>query len=73
MSWSLNCEAGEPRIAIERGRLDAARVGYLYRVPAATFERIDDLQWVSHTPVRPLAYDVIRPAEYARWIMWGNG
>lgn len=71
--WSLDLEDGTPRIAIVNGYLDARRVGYLYRLPADTFEPLDDLQWVSYTPVAPLDYEIVHPAEYAHWVRRGRG
>lgn len=73
LAWSLELAEGTPRITIARGHLDTARVGFLYRLPADTFAPLDDRQWVSHTPVAPLDYEIVHPAEYAHWVARGAG
>lgn len=65
--WSMSLEEGEPRIQILAGHLDLSRHGYLYRVPADTFEPIDERQWVSYEPVLPLDYEVVQPQDYLHW------
>jgi uncharacterized protein len=66
--WSLDYRREIPRITIHAGSLDLSRVGYLYRVPAAPFRRLDDLQWVAEQPVTPIDYEIIEPATFAHWI-----
>ncbi len=68
-AWSMSFDNHEPRVMIEEGRLDLCRVGYLYRVPADTFEPIDEYQWISYEPVTPLDYEIIHPEVYAHWIV----
>lgn len=67
-SWSMEFADAEPRIVLHVGRLDWERVGYLYRLPVATFTPIDEHQWVSYEPVTPLDFTVIRPRDYAHWV-----
>ena len=67
LTWSLRYANRAPRIVMRAGALDLRRVGYLYRVPADAFVRIDDLQWVAHRPVVPHDHEVVDPANYLHW------
>jgi len=77
-SWTLSFSGsrspgeGRARVVIKAGRLDLSQVGYLYRVPSDTFEPVDDLQWVSYAPVRPLDCEIISPADYLDMIEGGE-
>lgn len=67
--WSLTVQESEPRIAIQAGSIDFSRVGYLYRVSSRHFQQLDQFQWASRLPVRPLAREVIDPHICKRWIV----
>ncbi len=67
--WELSFEDGNPRIIIKTGKLDTSKVGYLYKVPKDAFEKIDEYQWVSYKPVKPIEYEIIDPKEYLQWIV----
>ncbi len=49
---SFTCDAG--RTYVEYGYVDINRDGYVYRVKADTFKKIDEWQWVSEEAVEPL-------------------
>ena len=66
--WELSFEDGNPKIIIKIGKLDTSEVGYLYKVPVSSFEQIDEYQWISHKPVKPIEYEIIDPKEYLHWI-----
>ena len=67
--WELSFEDGNPKIIIKTGKLDTSKVGYLYKVPVSSFEQIDNYQWVSYKPVKPIYYEIIYPKEYLHWIV----
>jgi hypothetical protein len=67
--WRLHMSSPEPRISIELGSLDVDGIGYVYRLSARDFEPAGTWQWVSHAPVTPLGYDVIRTCDYAHWVI----
>ncbi|MCK4339638.1 MAG: hypothetical protein KAW87_06600 [Candidatus Cloacimonetes bacterium] len=66
--WELSFENGNPKIIIKTGKLDTSQVGYLYKVPADTFEQIDEFQWVSFKTVKLIEYEIINPKKYLHWI-----
>ena len=49
---AFSCDAG--KTYVEYGYVDPGRDGYVYRVKADTFQKIDQWQWVSEEPVEPL-------------------
>lgn len=49
---SFSCDAG--KTYVEYGYVDINREGYVYRVKADTFKKIDEWQWVSEESVEPL-------------------
>ena len=57
-----------PQIVLETGTLDLKRPGYLYRLLPDTFEQLDEYQWVSYDPVKPVDVLVIDPNRYSHWI-----
>jgi len=59
---------GEPRMTVKAGHVDLSRVGYLYRVPSDSFEKIDEHQWVSYISVKPVDHEIIYPSDYIRWV-----
>ncbi|MCK4357288.1 MAG: hypothetical protein KAW92_00825 [Candidatus Cloacimonetes bacterium] len=40
----------------------------MYKVSADTFEQIDEYQWISFKPVKPIEYEIIDPKKYLHWI-----
>ena len=67
--WELSFEDGNPKIIIKTGKLDTSKVGYLYKVQVSSFEQIDEYQWISYKPVKPIDYEIIEPKEYLHWIV----
>ena len=49
LSFRVSLQANEPEIHLEAGSLDMSRPGFLYIVPSASFEQLDDEQWVSYS------------------------
>jgi len=33
------------------------------------FKQIDEYQWVSYKPVKPIEYEILDPKEYLHWIV----
>lgn len=67
--WELSFEDGTPKIIIKSGKLDTSPIGYLYKVPIDAFKQIDEYQWVSYKPVKPIEYETIDPNKYLHWIV----
>ena len=67
--WELSFEDGNTKIIIKTGKLDTSKIGYLYKVPKDAFEQIDDHQWVSYKPVKPIEYEIIDPKDYLHLIV----
>ena len=59
-----------PQVIIQAGFIDYERSGFLYTLPAAGFEAIDDLQWVSLSPVKPIHREIIMPSLYKNWVRY---
>ena len=70
LGWSMivNEDTLQPQIDLQAGSLDLSANGYLYTLPAKTFEQIDEYQWVSFEAVKPVQIDVIEPMKYRFWI-----
>lgn len=70
LSWQLDFpdHLEHPQIVLKAGTLDLKRQGYIYRLPPDTFEKIDEFQWVSYKPVKPVAVSVIDLNQYCHWI-----
>jgi hypothetical protein len=68
LAYWMDFDPQNPEVIVLAGHLDLNQRGYLYRVPSASFEVIDELQWVSTVPVEPLDYEIIDPTPYAHWV-----
>lgn len=66
--FSVDIDVSPPRIRLKETAVRWKEAGYLYTLPSETFQRIDDHQWVSYEPVRPLRVDIITPEDYRHWI-----
>lgn len=58
----------DPTVILVAGALDLERHGYLYRLPAESFEQIDEWQWVSMEVVAPVDVELVAPVRYIHWI-----
>lgn len=67
-SFSVDTESTPPRIRLRHCEVKWREKGYLYTLPADTFEQADDRQWVSYSPVTPLWVDEIDPGDFRDWI-----
>ena len=52
MNIYFDDETGD--VTIYEGIWDETAVGYIYKIPSETFEKIDDLQWLSKEEVVPV-------------------
>lgn len=58
----FECSAG--RVLIKYGSLDPSGVGYVYKLKADSFEKIDEWQWVSKESCEPVEITEIKVADY---------
>jgi hypothetical protein len=72
LAWRLafpqDTGLAHPLIRLAAGVLHREGHGYLYRLPATTFTRIDEWQWVSTVEVTPIAIEQIDAALYVDWV-----
>ena len=64
LSFQVSFQTDEPEIHLEAGSLDISRPGFLYTVPSASFEQLDDEQWISYSPVEPCGKIQINPKDF---------
>jgi hypothetical protein len=62
-SWETITENGVSKMKINAGKVDLSGTGYLYPLDAKDFQRIDEIQFVSYKPVKPLSCEVINLSE----------
>ena len=67
---SFSCENG--KTMIEYGSLDPDGVGYVYKLNADTFEKLDDWQWISKTEAVPVEVICIRIKDYTHTISFSE-
>lgn len=53
-SWSLKVEGSEVLIRLDNMEVDYDKGGWLYLIEAQDFSQINEWEWVSHNPVRPM-------------------
>ena len=70
LSWTMDIDPAtlQPHIDLKAGSLDLRAKGYLYILPAQSFEQIDAYQWVSFESVKPVDIETIEPMKYRSWI-----
>ena len=51
-------------VTISAGILDDDAIGYIYRIPSGSFEKLDDLQWLSKEEVVPIETTIVRTRDY---------
>jgi hypothetical protein len=61
-----------PRIVYHAGRPTSGGVGWLYLLPSDTFEPLPEHQWVSYSPIVPLACEQIQVEAYLHWIEYAG-
>lgn len=66
--FSVDTESSPPRIRLKNTEVRWYGTGYLYTLPSDTFEQIDDQQWVSYSPVKPVQVEEIDPSDFKEWI-----
>lgn len=66
----VDTDVTPPRIRLKKTEVNWDKAGYLYTLPADSFEQIDDQQWVSYSPVTPLQVEEIDPAEFRKWMVF---
>ena len=57
-------ECSARRVLLKYGSLDPHGVGYVYKVKADSFEKIDEWQWVSRESCEPVEVTEIKVADY---------
>lgn len=57
-----------PKIDIKAGSFDVNGIGYLYALPIASFEKIDNRQWVSFNEIIPIKNEIVYARDYIDWI-----
>lgn len=57
-------ECRDGRVLLKYGSLDPHGVGYVYKVKADCFEKIDEWQWVSRENCEPVEVTEIKVADY---------
>lgn len=75
-AFSVDITSRSPRIRLKNTQVMWQQVGYLYTLPADTFEQADEQQWVSYSPVVPLQVEEVNPLDFKEWIefegSWGS-
>ncbi|MCL6445613.1 MAG: hypothetical protein K6T83_19520 [Alicyclobacillus sp.] len=67
-AWELEIDENQvPKITYTTGRPNLGGVGYVYHLPSATFEQIDDEQWVSFVAVVPIKCEIVKVDDYLHW------
>ena len=59
---AFECDGGKTKLIY--GSLDPNGVGYIYKVKADTFKKIDQWQWVSENPCVPVEVIEIKVKDY---------
>lgn len=57
-------ECRDGKVLLKYGSLDPNGVGYVYKVHAASFEKIDEWQWISQEKCLPVEVIEIKVADY---------
>ena len=60
----LSYDSDGIRSFLRYGSIDPEGKGYIYVLPAETFELVDDWEWVSRTEVKPIEVIEIRVKDY---------
>ncbi len=55
---------GDGKILLRYGSLDPQGIGYVYKVKADSFEKIDEWQWISRESCHPVEVMEIQVADY---------
>ncbi|MDW7774018.1 MAG: hypothetical protein SCH71_14120 [Desulfobulbaceae bacterium] len=65
--FSVDTETKPPRFRLRNTDVRWDKIGYLYTLPSNSFEKADERQWVSYSPVRPVRIEEIDPKDYRGW------
>lgn len=66
--FSVDTSCQPPRIILRDTEVVWGTIGYVYKVPSATFELVAPDQWLSRVPVIPVAVEEVDPRQYEDWI-----
>jgi len=58
-SWKTITQNGIPKMKIDAGKVDMNGKGFLYKLDSKKFQQIDEIQFVSYEPVKPLSCEEI--------------
>ena len=70
-SWENISENGVSKMKINAGKVDLSGTGYLYQLDAKDFQQIDEIQFISYKPVKPLSCEVINLPELQHLVITG--
>lgn len=62
---SMDIDDITQEIHLSAGQFEPNHIGYLYKISAETFTRLDETQWLSEKPVTPLETTPILSSDYA--------
>lgn len=68
LSWTLEMEDDRPAISYRAGRPRIGQIGYVYYLSPEGFQKVTDHQWVSYSPVTPIACETIQVDDYLDWV-----
>ncbi len=68
-AFSVDTDCSPPRVRLRNTRVKWDSKGYLYVLPADTFEQIDERQWVSYSPLKPVKTEVIQAVDFREWVL----
>lgn len=71
-AFQVKTDCEPPEVILENASIDWDKKGYLYTLPAASFRKVDDLQWVSEVEVIPLDITEIDPRLFKHWVKVKN-
>jgi len=63
-SMAIYVDDDTSHVTIAAGTLDDNAIGYIYKLPSESFEKLDDRQWLSKTEVIPLEVTVVDTKDY---------
>jgi hypothetical protein len=63
-SMAVYVDDDTSHVTINVGILDDNAVGYIYKVSSESFEKLDNLQWISKDEVTPIEITVVNTKDY---------
>ena len=66
--FKVDTQVNPPIVTLVNCDLNWKEFGYVYKLDSTTFEKVDELQWVSSISVKPLEIIRINPIEFKSWV-----